>query len=85
MAHIRGPAEICYDDGTRFSANVDITLTETRGIKSGRGTIEADDLLAIGMKDGMPILTCGALKIRVIITSTSSSGTGTLVTSGAPL
>lgn len=85
MAHIRGPAEVTYDDGTRFSAKIDITFTETRGTKQGRGTIESDDLLVMGMKDGKPILTCGALRIRVAITSARGDGTGTLVTSGPPL
>lgn len=82
---MQGRATLTFDDGSTHAVSVDLRFHQSRGMMAGTGTIEADDVMTIGMKDGGAVLSCGGQKIRVIITSASSDGTGTIRSTGAPI
>jgi len=85
MTSLTGSATLTFPNGDRFDVTVDVAFTGGAAGKSGRGTFSSDAAMNIWARNDDPVLECRGTRFRVILTSADMTGSGTLVTTGAPL
>jgi|GEM_PF-3246150 len=84
MQPMIGRATITSDGGAVYEGDADVRFTETRGMKSGRGTFDCDNPYALMMENADLTLECSGMKIGIIVKRVTHDQPAEIITTGAP-